>query len=647
MRQSRVPPQPSQVGVRRERTHLVWAVPVAALSLLAAVALVASVISVAASGTASATLPAWEQPWIQEGPTSRIALREHWVVALDPHNVGNARGWQSGRFPGMPASVPRVMNAQPVTGDPGIRSYEGSVAWYRTHIETPKAGNYALRFESVNFRASVYLDGHHLGGHIGTYLPFELRFHAAAPGRHVLVVRVDWRSPSEQARQGFHRTWFNFGGINGEVTLRQLGPSDVVAPTIHTALVGSTAYVTLTAEVHNYAALRTLALGGTLSHGDQSATLHFAPLTLSHGGSGIATASLKIDHPALWAPGSPNLYDLDLKIGDESEYRARVGLRQVTWGGGRLYLNGKPVALRGASIQEDVQGVGDALDPPEQQHIVDDLQRLHANATRSQHPLDLGLLERLDAAGILVWQGVGPVDPAGGWSADTPKLMHNAEKRVRVTARQAQAHPSIIAWNLANEVSGNGHSGGQDRYVHDMAQMLHQTDPGRLVALDIWGTHAPRNPGTIYDGVDAIGETDYVGWYVDPLASPAQVAALIRSKLESLHAAFPGKVLVISEFGAEANYLNPPARPGGYGFQASMLRTHINVYRSLPFLSGMLVWDLRDFAVAPSFAGGSIHRAVPGIQLVRGLNQKGLETYSGLPKPAFAAVASSYASMSH
>jgi hypothetical protein len=54
----------------------------------------------------------------------------------------------------------------------------------------------------------------------------------------------------------------------------------------------------------------------------------------------------------------------------------------------------------------------------------------------------------------------------------------------------------------------------------------------------------------------------------------------------------------------------------------------------------MLIWILRDFAVAPSFAGGSIHRQVPGIHIVRGINQKGLFTYSGAEKPAVAMVRS-------
>ena len=78
--------------------------------------------------------------------------------------------------------------------------------------------------------------------------------------------------------------------------------------------------------------------------------------------------------------------------------------------------------------------------------------------------------------------------------------------------------------------------------------------------------------------------------------------------------------------------------PGGLDFQADLLRTHIQTYASTPDLTGMLVWNLRDFAVAPSFNGGSISEVVDDISLVPGLNEKGLHTYTGRPKPAARAV---------
>ena len=79
-------------------------------------------------------------------------------------------------------------------------------------------------------------------------------------------MRVDWRFPGKQAEEGFHRTWFNWGGLDGEVDVRPIGASDLSEPTILTKLGTSgettrtpddaapraTATVKVGVVVHNY-----------------------------------------------------------------------------------------------------------------------------------------------------------------------------------------------------------------------------------------------------------------------------------------------------------------------------------------------------------------------------------------------------------
>jgi hypothetical protein len=98
-------------------------------------------------------------------------------------------------------------------------------------------------------------------------------------------------------------------------------------------------------------------------------------------------------------------------------------------------------------------------------------------------------------------------------------------------------------------------------------------------------------------------------------------------------------VLLISEFGAESNTLNPPGSPGSYSFQSSLLARHIAVYAADSKLSGMLVWGLRDYPLVPEFQGGSIHAKLPSLRLIEGINQKGLFTYDARAKPAAGVVA--------
>ncbi len=586
------------------------------------------------------------QSLIFEGPGERTPLTR-WTLRSDPANRGLSLGWQKGGFAGSSVSVPNDVNPHAYTGSAGTRNYEGSVAWYRTSFTANQNGEYALDFQSANFLAQVWVDGHALGSHRGSYLPFELRRKLAA-GSHTVVVRIDWRDPAAQSQEGFHRTWFNWGGLNGEVEVRHVGQSELSSPTIRTTLAESptsSARVKVTVEVHNHGADRTITPEGSLVHGTQVIPLSFAPVEVAQGQSTTATATATVSAPALWSPASPSLYQLSLAVGTESSYTARVGLRQLTWHGGHLYLNGALLHLHGATLQEDTPAHGDALRPGDENAIVGELKAIGANAARAQHPLDPALLERLDAAGILVWQGVGPVEGAGNWYSSTPQLLAAAVQQARTAVLAAQLHPSIFAWNLVDEVAGNGHDSSEVSYVRDLSHWLHAHDPTRMVAVDVWGDHPPAHAGALYAGADAVAETDYSGWYDYPNDTPAQLEAKMRQRLRAMERTFAGKVLVISEFGAESNRLNRAGSPGSYSFQARLLAEHIAVYAADPKLTAMLVWVLRDYPLTPTFTGGSIHGVLPHVKLIEGLNQKGLFTYGGQPKSAAATVARLFAAL--
>jgi hypothetical protein len=594
-----------------------------------------------AAGAASAQAPPSAAP-TTEGPSGRIALTR-WTLALDPADRGLARGWQRGSFSGRGVSVPNVVDPIHIKGRAGQRNYEGSVAWYRTSIQAPTTGQYAFSFSSANFKATAFLDGKAIVSHRGSYLPFAGRA-TLAPGPHTLVVRVDWRNPGAQSKQGFHRTWFNWGGLDGPVSMRPIGQSELLQPTIQTTLApdspdSAPATVRVGVNVRNNGPDRLIAPQGTLSNGAQSVPVQFPGQTVAQGQTAAFATSVAVASPALWSPSHPSLYALNLSVGQESGYSARVGLRQLTWRAGRIYLNGRRLKLHGASIQEDAQGHGDALTPADQSALVSELRAIGANAARTQHPLEPALLERLDAAGIVVWQGVGPVEGAGNWYSTTPTLLREAEQQARTAALAAQLHPSIIAWNLVDEVARNGRNAAEVQYVQTLTSWLHAHDPARMVAVDVWGDHPPVHAGTLYRGVDAVAETDYTGWYDSPQFGDSQQRTMMRARLRAMERTFAGKVLLISEFGAESNTLNPPGSPGSYGFQASLLARHIDVYAADPKLSGMLVWDLRDYPLVPTFEGGSIHFKLPALRLIEGINQKGLFTYGGAAKPAAGAVA--------
>ena len=559
-----------------------------------------------------------------------------WRYRADPRDRG-LDGWADGEWRGSEVTVPHSPNAGAYDGAAGRRAYEGSVGWYAREIDAPVDGRYALHFESAHYRARVFVDGKLVRRHTGAYEPFSARAPLSA-GRHTVSVRVDWRDPKRQAAEDWQRSWFNYGGLHRPVTLSRLGPSEIGGLHVRTRLRGDgTARVDVSVRVRNRGAARRVTLtGGLTSGGGATHPLRFDALQLDHGRSGTARASVAIDDPMLWSPEQPDRYRLRASASGEATIDRMVGLRELTWDDGGLYVNGEPLILRGAALPADARGHGDALTADDEVRIVAGLRAIGANATRSQLPLSQSMLDRLDAAGIFVWQEIGPWEPAGRWQATTPREIAAARDRALRMARNDQAHPAILAWTLTNEAPGQGYQ-GQQEYVAQTARRLHETDPGRPVAADLWGSALPSSDGLLFSELDAIGVTDYIGWYEGP-ASPRAQAALASQRIARLRALFPDKPLVVTELGAAGSARMPSAAFGGVGYQARLLARRIRTLSSDTGLSGILVLSLRDYALRPDFVGGSIAERRPSLRLTPGLNEKGLYDYANDPKPAVQAV---------
>lgn len=570
-------------------------------------------LSLVLSAAFAAPVPA-TPPVTYGGPDGRTALRE-WT------------------FEGRPVTVPHVANPTLPGTATAKAAFRGAMGTYRTTIRTD-AGTYVLRFESVGSRAEVLVDGTRVAAHQRAYEPFEAQLQLDE-GEHEVEVRADWRSPAAQTRLGLHRTWFNWGGINREVTLRRVGDSEITGVAMSTRLRGRQAHVALAVRVRNVRnEPRRVPVLLRLVRRGRAQLFDVGSVELGPGQARTLERMIVVARPDLWRPGHGAMYQLQLIVPFESGYRARVGLRAISWRGGGLRVNGRRTVLRGASLHEDAPGRGDALTVADMRRTVAELERIGANATRAQHPLAPALLERLDRAGIAVWQQVGPVDSPGEWRAQTPELLAQARDDVREDLRANRLHPSIVAWSLGCEVAGDG-GPGQAAFVDAAARELRAADPGRGIGVDVWTDHLPDSPGLLYRSLDAVGVTSYLGWYEQPRASFARQAALLRARVDDLRARFPGKAVVVAELGAEGTPDGDGAAPGGRGYQARLLAAQL---RGLRRVDGVFVWVLRDFAVNPAFRGGSATRLFPSYHAVYGLNQKGLFDYAGRAKPAAAAV---------
>jgi hypothetical protein len=592
-------------------------------------AVLAVLLAVPASAAHAAAPVPPERSLYADAPNGMFLLDGAWTKRADPSDIGMRRGWfRPGADMGYRrTSIPNAFNARDYTR----RSSAGRVEWYRATFTAPQAEGVAqwrFRFESVNVAATVWLNGKQIGYHRGAYLPFEL---AVKPndlrsGENELVVRVDSRgSPNDLPPSNRPLGWWNFGGILREVYLRAVRSFDLSDLRV-VAMPGEPATARITATVRN-----------------MSATALPAPVTLHVTGPGfdqtttvdagtVATlqrkpidTTVEIPAPQLWSPGDPTLYALTVDVPGGQRTTVHFGIRRWSVAAnGRLLLNGTPLVLRGASFHEQTAATGGALGAAARTEIVRELQAIGANATRAHYPPHPALLETFDRAGIVFWEQI-PVWRVRARQLRSTRFRATALETLRATVRRDRNHASVLAWSVSNETLRGGP--GEVAYIRAARKLVDHLDPTRLLAAD--KSLRPLNDlPPSYRLLDAIGLNEYVGWYGGKTSQlPANLAAV--------HRRFPHQALVVTEFGAEANRAGPASAKGSYAFQRRFLANHLSVFGATPYLSGALVWVLRDFAVRPGWTGGNPHPRPPFLF-------KGLFTQSGSPKPAAATVRRSF-----
>jgi beta-glucuronidase len=571
------------------------------------------------------------------GPSGRYLLGGDWLFRLDNADQGvkerfmreaSTRGWSK-------VAVPSAWN----TGDDSNESMAGGIGWYRKDFELPSARaalEWAVRFESVNYRSRVWLNGRPIGTNKGAYIPFTMRLEGLKRrGVNRLVIRVDSRRratdfpPSGLSTTGVPTGgWWNYGGLLREVYLDRLDTVDfkqvVVRPrlacptcaatvdvrSVLRNVTGSTRRITVTGRFGN----RRIRLG-----------------TKEVGPSGVSAFAtrVRVAKPKLWSPGSPNLYPVSLAVSAGGRtvgtYRLETGIRSIKVVDGRLQLNGQFLNLRGVGYHEDSQQQGFAVDNRFRRQLIGEAKQLGATIIRTHYPPHPYLHELADRRGLLIWSEV-PV-----YAVKTPELAKGlvrrlAAKELRKNIETNQNHPSVLLWSIANELSPSP-GPVQASYIAAAARLARQIDPTRPVGIAVAG-YISVGCQAAYAPLDVIGVNDYFGWYPGP-AGQLFDRTRLSAYLDQVRQCYPDKAVMVSEFGAEANRDGPVEEKGTWAFQQDFVNYHLGVFATKPWLSGALYWAINEFRVRPGWDGGN-PRPVPPI------HQKGLTAYgTWAHKPAW------------
>ncbi len=584
----------------------------------------------------------------RDGPNDRWLLGGTWLYRADPTNAGQAAGWYrdvASSAGWSPVSVPNSFNA----GDLSDASMAGSVGWYRRDFTLPAKAfasyvparfrSWIVRFESVNYGATVWLNGRRIGIHQGAYLPFEFALKGLRPGVNRLIVRVDDRRNPGDLPPGPGGGWWNYGGINQEVYLRSVSAVDMSPVQIRPILPCPTCAARIQEQVsvrNTTATAQTVTLQGTYG----GAKLGFGGHTIAPGSTWVAQAAVTIASPHLWSPTDPYLYRAALTVSDAhgrplQSYVDYSGVRSITVGAsGQLLLNGRVLDLRGFDVHELNLQTGAALSPAQLSAIVGWVRELGGRIIRAHYPLNPEIEEAADRDGILLWSEI-PVYQVNSSYLTRSGWLNFAHQMLRTNILTNENHPSVLVWSIANELS-TPPDDAEARYIAGATQLAHQLDPTRPVgmALSNWPGVACQ---AAYAPLDVLGFNDYFGWF-DAGGGGTDDPAELSPFLDSLHACYPSKPLMITEFGFEGSQNGPVEQKGTYQYQTAQARYHLGVFASKPYIAGAMWFALQDFAARPGWSGGDPFPHPPFVE-------KGEIDLQGNPvQPLFSTIQSIYTS---
>lgn len=623
------------------------------LPLLVALVLPASALAAPAPG---GTAPPYTvetpsgRPRSVEGQDRRWLLDGPWLMQLDPTDVGvgqrlfaqsTTSGWTA-------TTVPSAWNA----GDDSQASFLGGIAWYRKDFRLPDRGRalaWIARFESVNYRATIWLNGRKVGQHVSGYVPFELDLPSVNRGGvNRLVVRVDNRRPAANpsGQPGEIPSppggWWNYGGLLREVSLRAVDRVDLTEVQVRTDLRGprGPATITASATVRNMSSsTQTVELTGRFGRAPIDLGLQVVPPRSRRTFEGAIT----VRGPRLWSPAKPTLYPVRLtataaqgrrRATRAAGYALRTGIRTIeVSGSGQLVLNkGTVVRFRGVAMHEDTLSRGPVMTRAERERIVALMKESDSTLLRAHYPLDPDWQDLADEQGILIWSEVPATYQLPEANLGRKAFRDVALQQLREAILAHRNHPSVITWSVGNEMASAA-GPNQASYLRAASALARQLDPTRPVGLAFAG-HPETPCQKAYAPIDFLGMNDYFGWYTGFGGNIADRDLLPRF-LDDLRTCYPRTAVAVTEYGAEANRDGPVEEKGTYQFQNEFIADHLATFATKRWLVGGVYWALQEFRVRPFWGGGNPWPQPP-------VHQKGVVRLDFSKKPGFTVLAAGH-----
>jgi beta-galactosidase len=557
---------------------------------------------------------------------AEISLCGEWLFRTDKDDRGEKDKWFEENIVKGEWRIVAVPHTWQV--EAALADHRG-VAWYWRTFDPPakdSSPNAAVRleFEAVFHSAKVWINGHLAGEHSRKgYTAFTLDITKLIRwgATNTIAVRVDSAFNQHMLPRGRSSDWATDGGIFRPVQLL-ITPKTFVE-SVHVDAVPDLAtgegQLTISASIRNSSASPWSGQASfRIAEEHEASTvlnnLAAKVLSVDAGAVKVFTFQTALPKAKLWHFDHPHLYRLEFSISGQGyihNFTTVFGVRRFEIKDGAFYLNGERVRLMGVERMAGSNpefGMAEPTDRITHDHA--DMKHLNCVFTRVHWPQDKRVLDYCDRHGILVQVEI----PA--WGAETfdgmtsqpdEDILENGLEQLREMIARDFNHPSIVVWGLCNEIGGQNPPAYQ--FAKRMLEEAKRLDPGRLCsyASDSLRTTPQRDVAGLMDFIET---NEYYGsWY-------AGGAEDVARHLDEIHAAFPGKPIVISEYGYCAC---APDRPEGDEQRTKILRSHDAVFRSRDFVGGAIFFCYNDYRTQVGDRGlGSLQQRVHGVVDVYG-----------------------------
>lgn len=439
--------------------------------------------------------------------------------------------------------------------------------WYRFAIARPhmKRGDRAiLHFGAVDYEASVWVNGRFVDKHEGGYTPFsyDITDFLRGRGKQKIEVRAfddpfDMEKPrgKQDWKKDPHGIWYpRTSGIWQTVWI------EVVPAT-------SVDTVRWTSSVKDWCLnLHAKLRGKNVDAHSLRVTISFRDEVLASDTYSVkygeVERTIALPDPGIgdarneytWHPDHPHLFDVHMelvtKLGKVVDSAASyTALRELSWDGERVSLNGDVVRMRMALDQGYWMESGMTGDDAQQKRDVELAKEAGMNGVRKHQKLeDPRFMYWADRLGLLVWQ---EMPSAYSFS---PLAMRRVTTEWMAAVERDVSHPCVVVRVPINEswmVPDLQLSAEQRNYVRALFFLTKALDPTRPVVCNSgWEAVLDADILTSHD-YDANPDT-FAARYNDTDENFAKLFSRARpgGKLLLLDGAgFKGKVLGIDEFG--------------------------------------------------------------------------------------------------